>query len=53
MSFDSWLGVALLVTALIVLVIATAAETGVVFINRAKVRAFASKGLPGAASLNG
>ena len=52
MSFDSWLGVGLLVTALIVLVIATAAETGVVFINRAKVRALASKNLPGATSLS-
>ena len=52
MSFDSWLGVGLLVTALIVLVVATAAETGVVFINRARVRAFASKGLPGATSLS-
>ena len=52
MSFDSWLGVGLLVTALIVLVIATAAETGVVFINRARVRSFAGKGLPGATSLS-
>jgi CBS domain containing-hemolysin-like protein len=42
----------LLVAALIVLVVATAAETGVVFISRVRVRAFASKGLPGAASLD-
>ena len=52
MSFDSWLGVGLLATALIVLVIATAAETGIVFVNRARVRAFARKGLPQATSLS-
>ncbi len=52
MSLDSWLGIALVVIALIVLVVATAAETGVVFISRARVRAFASKGLPQASSLH-
>ncbi len=52
MSGDSWFGVVLLLAALVVLVVATAAETGVVFISRMRVRAFASKGLPGAASLD-
>ncbi len=52
MSGDSWLGVVLLAAALVVLVIATAAEAGVVFISRARVRAFATKGLPRAAALD-
>lgn len=52
MSGDSWFAVVLLVAALIVLVVATAAETGVVFISRLRVRAFATKGLPGAESLH-
>ncbi|OGO50817.1 MAG: hypothetical protein A2148_03870 [Chloroflexi bacterium RBG_16_68_14] len=52
MSGDSWFGAALLVVALIVLVVATAAETGIVFISRPRVRAFASRGLPGAATLD-
>ena len=51
MSGDSWLGVGLLLAALIVLVLATAAEAGVVFLSRARVRAFATRGLPRAASL--
>ncbi len=52
MSADSWFGVVLLVVALIVLVLATAAETGAIFISRLRVRAFATKGLPGAAALD-
>ncbi len=52
MSADSWFGVALLVVALVVLVLATAAETGAIFISRLRVRAFATKGLPGAAALD-
>ncbi len=51
MSADTWFAMGLLVAALIVLVVATAAETGVVFISRLRVRAFATKGLPRAASL--
>jgi len=51
MSGDSWLGVALLVTAFVVLAVATAAQTGVVFLSRMRVRAFATKGLPRAESL--
>jgi putative hemolysin len=46
---DSWLGLVLLLCALLVLVVATAAEAGVVSISRLRVRAFATK--PGAASL--
>jgi CBS domain containing-hemolysin-like protein len=46
---DSWLGLVLLLFALLVLVVATAAEAGVVSISRLRVRAFATK--PGAASL--
>ena len=53
MSFDSILGVGLLLVALIVLVVATAAEAGLVFISRVRVHALASKGLPQAASLDG
>jgi CBS domain containing-hemolysin-like protein len=41
----------LLLAALAVLVTATAAEAGIVFISRLRVRAFATKGLPRAASL--
>ncbi len=52
MSVDSWLGVALLLVALVVFVIVAAAEAGIVFISRARVHAFVTKGLPGAASLN-
>jgi putative hemolysin len=50
-SGDGWLAVVLLVAALIVLVVGTAAEAGVVFISRARVRSFATNGLPRAASL--
>ena len=53
MSFDNWLAAGLLLAALIVLVVATAAEAGVVFISRARVRVFVSKGLPQAAALDG
>ncbi len=49
MNGDSWLGLVLLLFALLVLVVATAAEAGVVSISRLRVRAFATK--PGAASL--
>ena len=52
MSGDSWVAVVLLAGAFIVLAIATAAEAGVVFISRLRVRAYASKGLPRAASLD-
>jgi len=51
MSGDSWLAVVLLLTALVVLSLASAAEAGVVFISRLRVRAFATRGLPRAASL--
>ena len=53
MSFDNWLAAGLILAALVVLVVATAAEAGVVFISRARVRVFVSKGLPQAASLDG
>ncbi len=49
MSADSWLGLVLLMIALLVLVVATAAEAGVVSISRLRVRAFATK--PSAVSL--
>lgn len=49
MSADSWLGLVLLMIALLVLVVATAAEAGVVPISRLRVRAFSTK--PGAVSL--
>ena len=49
MSPDSWLGLVLLLFALLVLMVATAAEAGVVSISRLRVRAFAGK--PGATSL--
>jgi CBS domain containing-hemolysin-like protein len=52
MSSDSWIGVVLLAAALVVLVIATAAEAGVVFSSRLRLRAFATKDTPGAASLD-
>ena len=52
MSGDSWFAIVLLVAALVVLVVATAAEAGVVFISRARVRSFATRGLPRAASLD-
>jgi len=51
MSADSWLGIGLLLVALVLLVVAMAAETGAVFISRLRVKAFATKGLPHAASL--
>ena len=51
MSIDSWLGIVLLLAALVVLVVATGAEAGVVYISRTRVRAFIAKGLPKAASL--
>ncbi len=51
MSGDSWLGAGLLLAALLLLIVATAAETGAVFISRLRVKAFATKGLPRAASL--
>jgi CBS domain containing-hemolysin-like protein len=49
MSSDSWLGLVLLLMALVVLMVATAAEAGVVSISRLRVRAFAGKA--GATSL--
>ena len=52
MNIDTWFGIALLLVALVVLVVATAAEAGVVFISRARVRAFAAKGLPRAEALH-
>ncbi|MCH8025515.1 MAG: HlyC/CorC family transporter [Chloroflexi bacterium] len=52
MSGDSWIGIALLAVALAVAVAATAVETGVVFISRMRVRAFVSRGLPQAKSLD-
>src|SRR3990172_2532780 len=51
MSADSWVGAGLLLVALVLLVVATAAETGAVFISRLRVKAFVTKGLPHAASL--
>ena len=51
MSGDTWLGIVLLAASLVVLVVATAAEAGVVFISRARVRAIATKGQPRAAVL--
>ena len=53
MSLDSWLGLALLLVALVVFAVVAGAEAGIVFISRARVHAFVTKGLPGAASLNG
>ncbi|MGB2694889.1 MAG: hemolysin family protein [Dehalococcoidia bacterium] len=52
MSADGWIGIVLLAMALVVLVVATAAEAGVVLSSRARVHAFASKGLPQAAPLD-
>ena len=52
MNGDSWLAAALLLAALAVLTVATAAEAGVVFISRLRVRSFATRGLPRAASLD-
>ena len=49
MSADSWLGLVLLLIALLVLMVATAAEAGVVSISRLRMRAFAGK--PGATLL--
>ncbi len=40
-----------MMAALVVLVVATAVETGVFFVSRARLRAFAARGLPRAASL--
>jgi CBS domain containing-hemolysin-like protein len=51
MSGDTVLGLLLLVVALTVLSIAAAAEAGVVFLSRVRVRAFATKGVAGADSL--
>ena len=51
MSGDSWFALALLLAAFVVLAVATAAEAGVVFISRLRVRAFATRGQPRAASL--
>jgi CBS domain containing-hemolysin-like protein len=51
LSGDSWLAVGLLVSAFVVLAVATAAEAGVVFISRLRVRAYATRGLARAASL--
>ena len=51
MSVDSWFGIALLLAALVLLVVAAGAEAGVVFISRARVHAFVAKGLPKAALL--
>ena len=52
MSGDSWIGIALLAVALAVAFAATAVETGVVFISQMRVRAFTSRGLPQAESLD-
>ena len=52
MNADSWYGIALLAVAFIVFVIAVAAESGVVFISQARVRSFATRGLPRAAALD-
>ncbi len=52
MSGDTWIGVGLLAAALVVLVIATAAETGVVLVSRLRVRGYAAKGVPRAATLD-
>jgi putative hemolysin len=51
MSADSWLALALLLAAAGVLAVATAAEAGVVFLSRLRVRAYATKGAPRAAAL--
>lgn len=51
MTGDSWIGVGLLATALVVLVVTTAAEAVLVFASRVRVHGFASRGVPGAASL--
>lgn len=52
MTPDAWIGVLLLVAALVVLTIATAAEAGIALSSRARVHAYASKGLPQAAPLD-
>jgi putative hemolysin len=49
MSGDSWLGLALLLVALLVLIVATSAEAGVVSISRLRLRAFDQR--PNAISL--
>lgn len=51
MSGDTWIGIVLLGAAFVVLVLATAAETGVVFVNRLRVHGFATKGVPRAEAL--
>ena len=51
MSGDSWIGVILLAAAFVVLVVATAAEAGLVFVSRVRVHGFASRGVHRAASL--
>jgi len=50
-SGDTWLGIALIAISLLLLVIVTAAETSAVFISRTRVKAFVSRGLPRAATL--
>ena len=52
MSGDTWIGVGLLAAALVVLVIATAAETGVALVSRLRVRGYAAKGVPRAEALD-
>jgi CBS domain containing-hemolysin-like protein len=52
MSGDMWIGAGLLAAALVVLVIATAAETGIVLVSRLRVRGFAAKGVPRAEALD-
>jgi CBS domain containing-hemolysin-like protein len=51
-SGDTVAGLLLIVLALALLVVATAAETGVVFVSRARVRSLVAKGLPRAELLN-
>ena len=53
MSADVIVGIVLLAAALVVLVVTTAAETGIVSVSRARIRAFAKKGLPRASTLDG
>jgi len=52
MSGDAWIGIVLLAAALVVVVVATATEAGAMLVSRARVRGFASRGVPGAESLD-
>ncbi|MCI0849497.1 MAG: HlyC/CorC family transporter [Chloroflexi bacterium] len=52
MSADSGFGIALLIAALIVFLVAAAADSAIVLVSRTRIRAFAARGLAGAQSLD-